>query len=90
MRLFSPCVCAPDSAVTGGGSNDADTDGGEALIISGQEFGPEGESALYVIYGDLTDDDDGSSGDLYRAAECAVTYEYTQITCYPEFYTQIT
>ena len=55
MQYKRPVILSSNTeqrAVTGNGVSDAQTSGGEVLIVQGEEFGPANEKALMVTYGD--------------------------------------
>ena len=61
------------NALSGAGAVDADTRGGEALVVTGYQLGPIGDaSAPVLVYGV-----DGQ----YRAANCEVTTAHATVTC---------
>jgi hypothetical protein len=66
------------SSFLGPGSDDADTDGGESVVIFGHNFGFQNTSALGDIYYRSA-----STGNMtFRPSNCSITKDNEEITCF--------
>jgi hypothetical protein len=66
------------SRITGLGSRDANTEGGQQVILHGTQFGPVG-TVLLVQYGERTDKKDET--DRLTAQSCRVSFAHGRIDC---------
>ena len=76
--------CLTRVTITGVGAVGGNTVGGDAVVITGHNFGPVGSRVDFAVYGAgvaVGSNPFAASGVLYHAVNCSVHVAHVQVTC---------